>query len=149
MDTGARKDIRQDIRKWTRECQACARAKVQRHNISPLSTVTPPPSRRFINVYVDITGPLGPSNGYNYLLVIIDMYSRYMNAIPMVSITAEECVDSFIRHWVSWFGAPDYVYTDRGSQFSSALWSQMCRFLGTQATDPRPTTLRHRDKVNG
>ena len=56
-----------------------------------------------------------------------------MNAIPMVSITAEECVDSFIRHWVSWFGAPEHVYTDRGSQFSSALWSQMCPFLGTQA----------------
>ena len=92
--------MRQDIRKWSRECQACARAKVQRHNISPLSTVTPPPSGRFTNVYVDITGPLGSSNCYNYLLVIIDRYSRYMNAIPMVSITAEECVDSFIRHWV-------------------------------------------------
>ena len=31
--------MRQDIRKCTRECQARARAKVQRHNISPLSTV--------------------------------------------------------------------------------------------------------------
>ena len=124
--------MRQDIRKWTQECQACARAKVQRHNISPLSTVTPPPSGRFTNVYVDITGPLGSSNGYNYLLVIIE-YSRYMNAIPMVGITAEECVDSFIRHWVSWFGTPEHVYTDRGSQFSSPLWSQMYRFLGTQA----------------
>ena len=125
--------MKRDIRQWTRECQACARAKIQRHNVAPLDNVTPTPKDRFTNVYVDITGPLGESNGYNYLLVVIDRFSRFMNAIPLAGITAEECVDAFIRHWVVWFGCPEHIYTDRGTQFTSVTWLNMCHYLGSQA----------------
>ena len=31
--------MKRDIRQWTRECQACARAKIQRHNVAPLDNV--------------------------------------------------------------------------------------------------------------
>ena len=67
--------MKRDIRQWTRECQACDRAKIQRHNVAPLDNETPTPKDRFTNVYLDITGPLGESNGYNYLLVVIDRFS--------------------------------------------------------------------------
>ena len=90
--------MKRDIRQWIRECQACARAKIQRHNVALLDNVTPPPKGRFANVYVDIMGILGEINGYNYLLVVIDRFSRFMNAIPRAGIMAEECVDAFIRH---------------------------------------------------
>ena len=96
------------------ESQACASAKIQRHNVAPLDNATPPPKDRFTNLYVDITGPLGESNGYNYLLVVIDRFSRFMNAIPLAGITAEECVDAFIRHWAVWFGCPKHFYTVAG-----------------------------------
>ena len=118
--------MKRDIRQWTRECQACARSKIQRHNIAPLANVTPPPSGRFTNVYVDISGPLGNSKGYNYLLVIIDKFTRFMNAVPLPNISAEECVDAFIRHWVTLFGTPEHIFTDRGTQFTSSLWLSMC-----------------------
>ena len=125
-------DMRRDITKWVRECQQCARAKIVRHNVAPLETVTPPTQGRFTHVYVDITGPLGLSHDYNYLLVIVDRFSRFMNAIPMVGISAQECTDAFIRHWVAWVGCPQHLFTDRGTQFTSSTWKSMCEYFGCQ-----------------
>ena len=51
--------MKRDIRQWTWECQACTRAKIERHNVAPLDNVITPLKNRFANVYVDITGPLG------------------------------------------------------------------------------------------
>ena len=125
-------NMRRDITCWTRECQQCARSKIYRHTTAPLQAVTPPPRGRFTHVYVDFTGPLPASKGYNYIMVAIDRFSRFFQAIPLVGITAEECVDAFIRNWVSFFGCPSDIYTDRGRQFTSSLWLDMCRHLGAQ-----------------
>jgi transposase InsO family protein len=40
------------------------------------------------------------------------------------------CVDAFISSWVARFGVPGTVTTDRGTQFTSALWSSTCTSLG-------------------
>ena len=125
-------DMRRDITRWTRECQECARAKVHRHTKAPLQAVTPPPRGRFTNVYVDLTGPLPISKGHSYIMVVVDRFTRFFQAIPLSGITAEECVDAFIRHWVSWFGCPTDIYSDRGRQFTSSLWADMCCHLGAK-----------------
>jgi hypothetical protein len=39
-------------------------------------------------------------------------------------------VDAFIANWVAHFGVPETVTTDRGTQFTSALWSSACTSLG-------------------
>ena len=122
--------MRKDVAQWTRECQACAKTKINRHNVAPLDFVSPPPKGRFTHIYVDLTGPLGTSKGYNYIMVVIDRFSRYFQAIPLVGITAEECVDAFTRHWVAIFGCPEHIFCDRGTQFTSSMWSEMCQYLG-------------------
>ena len=124
--------IKKHVAQWTRECLQCNRSKIQRHNRAPLEAVTPPPNERFTHVYVDITGPLPLSKGYSYLLVIIDRYSRFMQAVPLQGISAEECSSAFVQSWVSLFGTPSHIYCDRGAQFTSALWRKLALFLGAQ-----------------
>ena len=70
-------DMRRDITRWTRECQQCARSKIHRHTVAPLQSVTPPPKGRFTHIYVDLTGPLPVSEGYSYIMVIVDRFSRF------------------------------------------------------------------------
>ena len=124
--------IKKDVAQWARECLKCSRSKIQRHNKAPLNEINPPPSERFTHVYIDITGPLPPSNGYSYLLMIIDRYSRFIQAVPLRGITAEECSSAFVHGWVSLFGSPEHIYCDRGAQFTSALWRDLAQFLGAQ-----------------
>ncbi len=83
-----------DIADWCRECQACNRGKVTRHVKAPLQAIAVP-DRRFSHLHVDLVGPLPTSQeGYSHLLTVIDRSSRWIEAIPMVSTSAQACADA-------------------------------------------------------
>ena len=63
-----------NIRYWTRACMR-QRAKVSQHVVAPLSPL-PMPDKRFDSLHVDIVGPLSESQGYTYLLTIVDRFTR-------------------------------------------------------------------------
>ena len=42
----------------------------------------------------------------------------------------EACVRAFISSWVSRFGVPATLTSDRGAQFTSSVWAGVCQFLG-------------------
>jgi transposase InsO family protein len=50
----------------------------------------------------------------------------------MTEITAERCADSFVEGWISRFGMPDVVTTDRGTQFTSSTWACLASKVGFQ-----------------
>jgi transposase InsO family protein len=89
------------------------------------------PARKFSHVHVDLVGSLpASSDGHVYLLTIIDRSTRWFEAVSLHNMEASTCVDSFIANWVARFGVLGTVTTDRGAQFTSALWSSACTSLG-------------------
>ena len=121
-----------DVAAWCRECQHCNRSKVTVQEKTEVEVI-PVPGGRFSHVHVDIVGPLPvAANGSRYLLTIVDRTTRWPEAVPLSDITAENCADSFTAHWVARFGVPGTMTTDRGSQFSGAVWKCLCKTLGIQ-----------------
>ena len=125
--------INADVRRWTRACLPCQQSKVHRHTIAPLATFATP-DRRFDMVHIDLVGPLPPSQGYVYLLTCIERFTRdrWPEAVPLAEFTAETVARAFVSIWISRFGTPSTVTTDRGRQFESALWKQFTQLLGTK-----------------
>ena len=119
-----------DVCRWAHSCVQCQRAKIHRHTSSPLSTFETP-NARFNRVRLDLVGPLPPSNGYTYILTCIDRYTRWPEALPIPNITAETVASHFISGWISRFGVPSTVMTDRGRQLESALWTSLMQLLGS------------------
>ena len=70
------------------------------------------------------------SQGYSYLLTMIDRTSRWPEAVPLSSITAETCARAFISTWVSQFGVPVLFTSDHGAHFTSSVWLEVCSVLG-------------------
>jgi transposase InsO family protein len=126
------KKFSSDVAEWCKCCLGCARGKPGGTQATPVEPIDIP-AERFSHVHCDLVGPLPPSaHGHTHILTVIDRSTRRPEAFPVVDITAQACVDTFIRGWVARFGAPARITTDRGFQFTSSTWAGMCQQLGAQ-----------------
>ena len=109
-----------DVKEWFRECVACQLATQLSTPVEKIIN----PEQGFSHVHVDLVGPwLTARAGYHYLLTVIDGSTQWFEATPRQEITAEAVLDIFVRSWVSRFGLPAHVTTDRGAQFTSGTWT--------------------------
>jgi transposase InsO family protein len=69
--------------------------------------------------------------GYEYLLVVIDKFTKWVEVELVRALTAQAVV-KFIRGIVCHFGVPNRIITDLGSQFTSWEFQDYCGQLGTR-----------------
>ena len=119
------------------ECTNCQQSKINRHTHSEVSSFELP-SSRFQTVHIDLVGPL-PSvtnnndpylSPFRYLLTCIDRNTRWVEACPLTEISAAVVAQAFIDIWISRFGVPLHIITDRGSQFESELFLYLSKVIG-------------------
>ena len=139
------KGMAADVGCWCKECLACQRAKITTQPSAPVQPI-PIPSRRFTHIHVDLVGPLKASaEGYTHVMTMVDRTTRWMEVIPLSSTTATASADALVAGWISRFGVPAVITTDRGVQFTSAVWQVLCKRLGIKHS---PTTAYH-PQANG
>ncbi|GFT85219.1 hypothetical protein TNCV_496741 [Trichonephila clavipes] len=130
-----------DVAKWARHCLVCQKSKIHRHTRSPLSSFQEP-SQRFDHVHLDLIGPLPPSNGYTYCLTMIGRFSKWPEAQPLKDITAETVAEAFFSFWVSRFGTPAILTTDRGGSLSPRSSKRLTNYLVYRSVVQLDTTLK-------
>ena len=118
------KSLAKDVTAWSRECLSCQRSKVHRH-VHLRASPIPIPDRRFAHIHVDLVGPLPPSQGYTHIFTIIDRSTRWVEAVPLDETTAAACATALFTAWITRFGVPSHITSDRGPQFTSSLWSSL------------------------
>ena len=60
------------------------------------------------------------NKGYRYILMIIDVFSKYGWAIPLKKKTGSEMVEVFTQLWDSGEKPPKFLWTDKGREFDNA-----------------------------
>ena len=121
--------IKRDTRTWTKCCEDCQRSKVHRHTKSPIGS-TPQPTRRFGHIHVDVVGPLPVSDEKRYIFTVIDRSTRWPEATPMEDATAASCASALLNSWISRFGVPEHITSDRGSTFTAELLKEQSTLMG-------------------
>ena len=109
----------------------CQKSKTNRHTKSPPGLFNKPDGR-FTNLHIDIVGPLPTANDHQYILTIIDMFTRWPFAVPLRDISTENISKYILREWMGVFGCPSVITTDRGSQFQSTLFDESTKLLGVK-----------------
>ena len=139
------KGMAADVGQWCRDCLQCQKAKITTNITTPVEPI-PVPSQRFSHIHVDLVGPLqASSDGHTHIMTIIDRSTRWVEAIPLSSTTATACADALVAGWISRFGVPAVMVTDRGVQFTSAVWAVLCQRLGIKHN----TTTAYHPQSNG
>lgn len=125
--------MQKDITKWAKTCLPCQRSKIHRHNIRNPERIQVPDDR-FHQVHLDVVGPLPIVDGYRYCLTMIDRTTRWPEAAPLRDITADTIANTFFNTWVTRFGAPAVITTDRGAQFESPIFEAVVKLVGSERT---------------
>ena len=141
-----------ELKKWCSECTSCQQAKISRHTKNHIQNFNLP-TERFQAVHIDIVGPLpevkpfGEAyvNPCRYLLTCIDRCTRWIEAVPIADISATTIASAFLQGWISRWGVPLHVVTDRGSQFESELFTELSKLVGFE----RIRTTAYHPKSNG
>lgn len=123
--------MRKDVAAYIRSCHVCQltgkpNQKIKPAPLYPIPVVNEP----FEYLLIDCVGPLPVSkSGSKYLLTVMCQATRYPAAFPLRSITAKAVVKA-LSQFVSVFGIPKVIQSDRGTNFTSHMFAQVLKLLG-------------------
>lgn len=122
--------LQADVQKFVTSCARCQLGKPGRNlNKAPLKPIfTAKPMEVWA---LDILGPLPiTSSGARYILVATDLFSKWVEAVPLVNQTAVSVAQAFVKSVVLRHGSPESLLTDQGTNFESLLMREVCKLLG-------------------
>ena len=81
-------------------------------------------------------------SGYNQVLVMIDHFTKYAEAVPCITASAEETCDHLINTWIARHGCPMTFQSDNGTAFVGELTNELMR--RSQVAQAHSTTYHPR-----
>ena len=121
--TGVAKDV-------VKRCVTCMKNNHDRKVKLPMLKVPAPPGP-FRCLQVDyITLPA--CKGYRDVLVVIDKFSRWIEAYPARRGTAAHTAKVLVKDFIPRYGLPDQICSDNGSHFTGAVCAEVCRMLNIE-----------------
>jgi transposase InsO family protein len=144
--------MRRDIKEYVRSCIICVRCKPV--NKGPAMGLRGRiPYTPWETLSLDFMGPYPRTQrGKRYILVVTDLFTRWVELFPMSDATADRTVKLLENEVFARFGFPRNILSDNGPQFVSTLWQDSCERWGinlwtTPVYHPRanPTERRNQE----
>ena len=128
------------IAKYTVEqcihCQVSKNPRTKRPKLEPFPVYTRP-----LELFgMDFFGPLTPKSteGYSYLLVLVDYCTKWPIVIPTRTRRAEEIAAAILHQVVPIYGLPKAIISDNAKEFVSKALALLYQKLGIKKIDIAP-----------
>lgn len=125
--------IQSEVKRYVKSCDVCQRTVPKgRVGRAPLGNM-PMVDMPFRKVAIDIVGPIPPASykGNRYVLTLVDMATRYPDAVALKKIDTIQVAEALLEMF-SRYGVPKELVSDRGSNFTSELVSELNRLLSIE-----------------
>uniref|UniRef100_A0ABD2WYB9 RNA-directed DNA polymerase n=1 Tax=Trichogramma kaykai TaxID=54128 RepID=A0ABD2WYB9_9HYME len=125
-------NMQKDVNEYVKNCLICQQCKVEQFAPGGLM------GRRQITqpwemVAADITGPFPRSSaGNRYLLIFMDMFTRYVESIPIQKANGAMISQRLYSRIFMRFGVPDVLLTDNGTEFCNDLMTEFLEKSGVK-----------------
>ena len=90
---------------------------------------------------VDTVGPLLTDWRTEYIITVIDCYSKYAILIPSKDHTEQMVSNTLLDRVIPYLGVPRRLLSDRGREFTGQVWDELLRTLGAQRVLTSPYHL--------
>ncbi|RDX64827.1 Tf2-9, partial [Mucuna pruriens] len=121
--------MKRDCMEYVKKCDKCQRF-AEGHKAPPENlhhVISPWP---FFKWGVDILGPFPPAPGQvKFLIVAVDYFTKWIEAEPVATITAERVKKFYWKKIICRFGIPAEIVSDNGTQFASKATTEFCQGL--------------------
>ena len=101
---------------------------------------------------LNVVGPLKKgSGGFTHLLVAVDKFTKWIEAMPITNICSKEAVKFFLDI-IYWFGVPNCIITDHGTNFIGKKFLDFSDGYGIRidwASVEHPRTNGQVERANG
>ena len=132
-------NMRNDINHFVTSCCPCVKDKRPQYQTrSPLQSLSS--SAPFELLSVDFL-KLEKAGGYEYLLVIVDHFTRYAEVFPTKSKTAKVAAKKLYDEFILRYGYPIQLHSDQGGEFINRIWdelSDICDIKRSRTTPYHP-----------
>src|SRR3569832_733061 len=121
------------ITTYCKFCDKCQRINATTHPVKailfPMTDIRGP----FDKIGIDCMGPLTLTQNRNrFILVFVDYFTKYTEAIALKDITAQTVADSFVNTIVCHHSSPRMMISDQGINFLSNLMREVTVLYGTK-----------------
>jgi hypothetical protein len=133
-----------DVVNYVHKCTECQRSKSERNMYlpRPMSIPTGP----WTHIAIDHIGPFPTTNnGNKYILVIVDRFTKYAEAVACEDESAHTSARILVDHIICRHGFPTVIVSDRGSGFTSELMQHIMKQLNIK----KIKTTAYHPKSNG
>ena len=109
-----------DIEEFIRRCPTCQKSRPGREKPEAQKSIIRP--EPFQHIGIDTMGPLPLTpRGNKYILVVVDYFTKWTEAIAVNSTDAQTTVAFLHKEIICRHGCPDYITSDRGTEFNNQL----------------------------
>jgi len=135
---------REDVKQFVHSCWECQRVKIVSDRGGLMNVWNA--KKLFEIVHMDFLGPLQKtSNGNEYILVMVDRFSKFMEMVPTKSQDAEAAAEALWNGWFMRHGCPEVIVSDNGTSFTSGMMTAMMKLAQVKHRFTTP----HNPKANG
>ena len=142
--------VRGDVSAFVSACEVCDRDRVANPAPgAPLGHL--PADQPFASLYIDIVGGQGSlslGNSPKSLLTMIDGLTGWAEAVPIADQSAATVARAVYAEWIARYGVPEQIHSDRGVQFESAMFAELCEFFGIDKRARRPIGRKRTGSVS-
>ena len=113
-------------------CETCQKTKCDTN--PPKAPLLPMliPSKPMEFISIDIAYMPVDNDGYSYMLLIGDIFSKFIDAVPLRDQTAQSIVKAFRDKWLYVHSNPFYLLSDQGSNVDGDTVRQFCDEFGIE-----------------
>ncbi|XP_062707809.1 uncharacterized protein K02A2.6-like isoform X1 [Aedes albopictus] len=122
----------QEVVKVCEKCEGCRLVQIP-DPPEPMER-RPLPDKPWVDIAIDFLGPLPTGE---YILVVVDYFSRHVDLEIMTSITAKETIKRMARIFGLW-GVPRTITLDNGKQFVATEFDDFCKVKGIHLNRTTP-----------